>query len=398
VTLPMSWVTSILEVLLLVPCLMAIWYYCSAIFSALELFSQPTTIDATFQPPITILKPICGVDRDAYANLASFCRQDYPQFQMICGVCDEHDPGIAVVRQLIKDFPAVYIRLVVSDRRIGTNPKVSNLANMASEARYSILLISDSDIRVGPNYLRHVVQPMGDPSVGLVTCMYRSRARGLAATLEAIGVSTAFHGGVLVARKLEGIKFALGSTMVIKREALEVVGGFAVLADYLADDFLLGNLAVRGGYRVVLSDYVVEHVLATESFVELVRRQLRWARGDRASRPWGHLGLIFTHGIVMSLVFLLATKGSMVGWSMLSVTWLARLAMAWVIGVRYLHDQAAKKFLWLVPLRDLIGFALWCCSFVGRTIDWRGQRFRICPGGKLMPLEPAPPRTYAGPA
>jgi ceramide glucosyltransferase len=394
----MSWVTSILDVLLLVPCLMAIWYYCSAIFSALELFSQPTTIDATFQPPITILKPICGVDRDAYANLASFCRQDYPQFQMVCGVCDEHDPGIAVVRQLIKNFPDVNIRLVVSDRRIGTNPKVSNLANMASEARYSILLISDSDIRVGPNYLRHVVQPMRDPSVGLVTCMYRSRARGLAATLEAIGVATAFHGGVLVARKLEGIKFALGSTMVIKREALDVVGGFAVLADYLADDFLLGNLAVRGGYRVVLSDYVVEHVLATESFVESVRRQLRWARGDRAARPWGHLGLIFTHGIVMSLVFLLATKGSMVGWLMLSVTWLARLAMAWVIGVRYLHDQAAQKFLWLVPLRDLIGFALWCCSFVGRTIDWRGQRFRVCPGGKLMPLEPAPSRTCAGPA
>jgi ceramide glucosyltransferase len=273
---------------------------------------------------------------------------------------------------------------------VGANPKVSNLANMAHHARYPILLISDSDIRVGPDYLRQVVPPPRDPNIGLVTCLYRSLAHGWVATLEAVGVATEFQAGVLVARKLEGMKFALGSTLVIARAALDAIGGFATLADHLADDSLPGNLAAQAGYTVVLFTYVVEHVLSAERLGDFLRRQMRWAIGQRCSRSWGHVGLLFTQGTIMGLAFLLASAGGARGWAPVSVTWLARLAMGWVIGARYLKDQAAKKFLWLIPLRDLISFALWCFSFVENTIDWRGQHFRITKGGKLLALDREP--------
>lgn len=375
----------IVRSVLLALCSSALWFYYYSTYSALCFFSRRPRIDPDFHPPITILKPIRGLDREGYANLASFCRQDYPEYQVVFGVHDERDPAVEVAKQIIKDFPGVDIRLVVSDRTVGTNPKVNNLANMEAEAKHSILLLSDSDIRVGPDYLMSVVQPMRDPAVGVVTCLYRSRARGLAAVIEAVGISTEFHPGVLVARKIEGMTFALGAGILIRRAVLEAVGGFAAVADYLADDFLLGNLPARAGYVVQLSSYVVEHTLDTGSFPELVRHQMRWARGTRVSRPWGYVGLIFTQGTATSLLFLLVTAGSAFGWAVFAATELARLAMGWVIGARCLHDQAAKRFLWLAPLRDLLGFALWCYSFTGDTIEWRGRRFRLANGGKLIP-------------
>ncbi|HWX39584.1 MAG TPA: glycosyltransferase, partial [Blastocatellia bacterium] len=253
---------------------------------------------------------------------------------------------------------------------------------------YSLLLISDSDIRVGPDYLRRVVAPMRDPGVGVVTCMYRSIVSGWAGIIEALGVSTEFHAGVLTARKLEGMKFALGSTILIRKAALEAIGGFRAVADYLGDDFLLGNLPARAGYSVVLSDYVVDHVLDPENFFDLFQHQTRWARSTRASRPWGYAGLIFTYGIATSLLFLLATRGSRLGWAVLAVTWGARLAMGWVVGSRYLKDAVAARYIWLIPLRDLISFLVWCYSFVGDTIEWRGERFRLVKGGKIVRLEP----------
>jgi ceramide glucosyltransferase len=381
-----------LEALLLVLCGTAMWYYGYAIAAAMKFFSQPADVQPDFHPPISILKPIHGLDREAYANLASFCRQDYPQYELLCGVPDAQDPGAEVVRRVIRDFPDVDIHLVVGQRPCGVNPKVGILAAAACQARYPTLLIADSDIRVGPDYLRQVVQPLRQPAVGVVTCPYRSRARGGAATLDALGAATEFHAGVLVAQRLEGMRFALGSTVVITRQALDAIGGFAPLADHLADDFLLGHLAARAGYRVVLCPYVVEHVLPAEGFGEFVRRQRRWAIGQRHSRPWGHVGLLFTHGTAMSLAFLLASGGAAIGWAVVGVTWLARLAMGWIIGAKYLRDATARRFLWLIPLRDLIGFALWCSSFVGNTVDWRGQRFRVVKGGRLLPV-----RRPAGP-
>jgi len=301
-------------------------------------------------------------------------------------VREADDPSIEVVQKIIHHFPELDIQLVISDRTIGTNLKVSNLANAATVAKHSILLIADSDIRVGRDYLQRVVQPLQDASIGVVTCLYRSLAQGWIAILEAIGTAIELQAGVLVSNQLEGIKFALGSTIVIRKEVLDAIGGFPVIADYLADDFQLGNLPTEKGYKVVLSDYVVEHVLATTTLTDSVQRQIRWARCIRVSRFWGYLGLLFTHGIAVSLLFVIASGGSILGWAVFGIVWMARLAMAWVVGVKFLKDLQAKKSLWLVPLRDLISFMVWCYGFLGSTIEWRGRRLRLTKEGKLVPI------------
>lgn len=372
--------------LLLILCLSAIWYYCYAIYAAIEFFSQPTKLDPDFHPPVTILKPICGLDIDTYENFASFCRQDYPEYQIIFGVQDECDPSVTVVKKIIDDFPEIDIHLVISDRTIGTNLKVSNLANAEALARYSILILADSDIRVSPDYLRRVIQPMSDPAVGVVTCLYRQLTQGWVGIIEAVGISTAYHAGILVARSLEGMTFALGPTIAIQRTTLEAIGGFAAIADYLADDFQLGYLPTKVGYKVVLSDYVVEHVMATESLIDFMHRRLRWDCCTRVSRPWGYLSLIITYGTVTSLLFLIATGGSILGWTVMGTTWSARLIMAWVVAVMNVKDSAARKFLWLLPLSDLLSFAFWCYSFVGNTLKWRGRRLKLTKGGKLVAI------------
>jgi ceramide glucosyltransferase len=372
---------------LVVLCLSAIWFYCYSIYGAIDLFGSSPAADPNFHPPISILKPLKGVDSFAYENLASFCTQDYHEYQVVFGVLDPGDPGLEVVKRLIKEFPALDIRIVVNEMVIGSNLKVSNLSNMLAEATHPLLLISDSDVRVGSDYLRRVVQPLRDPQVGVVTCLYRSIARGWVAMVEALGISTEFHAGVLVARKLEGMKFALGATILIRRSALNAIGGFNAVADYLADDFLLGNLPARAGYAVVLSDYVVDHVVDPETLSAFINHQLRWGRSTRASRPWGYAGLIFTHGIVSSVLLLLLSRGSPFGWTVLGVTWIFRIAMAWIVGSKYLRDPSATKLVWLVPLRDLISFGVWSCCFVGRTIEWRGNRFKVMRGGKIVPLK-----------
>ncbi|MDF5723688.1 MAG: bacteriohopanetetrol glucosamine biosynthesis glycosyltransferase HpnI [Rhizonema sp. PD37] len=373
---------NIVDLLLSLLCLSAVLFYIYAIYAAIAFFSDKYP-DLAFYPPVTILKPMCGVDRDTYENLASFCLQKYPIYQIIFSVRDPHDSSLAVVKQIINDFPQLDIQLVVSDRTIGTNLKVSNLANAVTLAKYDTFILADSDIRVGTDYLQRVIQPLQDKSVGVVTCLYRSLAQGWVASLEAIGTATDFHAGVLVSHKLEGIKFALGSTIVIRKEVLEAIGGFEAIADYLADDFQLGYLPTQAGYKVVLSDCVVEHVLAPTTLAKAIKHQIRWARCIRVSRPWGYLGLFFTYGTVSSLLFLIATKGSVRGWIILVITWMMRLTMGWVVGVKSLRDPCSQKFFWLIPIRDLIGFLIWCYGWLGKTIEWRGRRLRLTNDGKL---------------
>ena len=374
----------LLIVLSLGLCLSAIGYYSYAIYAAQRFFSQPERIDPNFQPSVSILKPVCGRDRHAYKNLASFCCQDYSNYQIIFAVHDWADAGIEVIKQLIQDFPAIDIQLVVSDRIIGTNRKVSNLANAMTKAEGEIILLSDSDVYVGPNYLRQVIQPLKNPNVGSVTCLYRSIAEGWLTQLEALSSATEFHAGVLVSNQLEGVKFAMGQTIVMRRSVLEEIGGFAAIADYLADDFQLGYLPTQAGYQGVLSHHIVDHVMATPTIAGALQRQLRWMVGIRVSRPWGYLGLIFTYGTIASLLFLLITAGSPWGWIVLMITWTLRLAMAWFIGVKSIHDPVAKKLLWLVHLRDLISFGLWCYGFIGNTIRWRDHQFKLMRTGELV--------------
>ncbi|PSB29446.1 bacteriohopanetetrol glucosamine biosynthesis glycosyltransferase HpnI [Stenomitos frigidus] len=373
---------------LLVPlfflCLTAIGYYGYALYAAHTFFSQKRLVEPSFDPAVSILKPVCGLEPHAYDNLASFCRQNYPTYQVIFSVQDWRDSSVAVIRQLIRDFPDRELQLVIDDRTLGANRKTSNLANAFAKAKYDIVLLADSDVHVEADYLRQVVQPLSDGNVGVVTCLYRSLTEGWLTKLEALSSATEFLPGVLVSDRLEGTKFAMGQTIVIRRSALEVIGGFEAIANYLADDFQLGHLPAQAGYKIVLSQHIIEHVMASSTVMGALQRQLRWMVGIRVSRPWGYVGLIFTYGTVSSLLFLLATGGSLLGWVVLGLTWVSRLAMAWFVGVQCLQDPVAKQLLWLVPLRDCMSFALWCYGFTGNTIVWRGRQFRLTRGGELV--------------
>lgn len=343
-------------------------------------------LGAGFTPPVTILIPVRGAEIDGGAGLACFCRQDYPDYQIVFGAREEIDPAVAAVRRLQAEFPGRAIEIVVSSAEIGHNAKVSNLENMLPRAAHDHLIIVDSDIRVGPDYLRRVVAPMREPRVGLVTCLYRGAApRSFGARLENLGMTSTFGPEVILARALQGLSFALGSTMLIRLETLASVGGFRALADYLADDYVLGRRIAAAGHEVVLSDYVVEHDSGAVSFADMLRHQLRWARTVRVSRPWGHCGLILTYGTATSLLALAALNFSTFGWALAGAALLARLLTVIFIGVVGLGDRRLARDLWLVPLRDLINFGVWLASFAGDKVEWRGATFEVRPGGKIRP-------------
>ena len=370
--------------LLLILCLASIWFYCYGIYAGLTFFKYPYPFDAAFHPDVTILKPVCGNDGNLYENLATFCRQDYPNFQIIFSVRDQ-DTGISIIEQIIHDFPELDIQLVVCDRIIGTNLKVSNLANAAVYAKHSILVLADSDVRVGSDYLMRIIQPFQNQNVGVVTCLYRSSAQGWVTIIEALRQTTEFSTGVLVSNKLEGgIKYAFGQTIVIRKQVLTAIGGLEAIADYLADDFQLGYLPAQAGYRVLLSDYIVEHELNTSNLFDAIKQQIRWACCIRVSRSWGYLGLIFTYGIPTSLLLVAFTGGSILSWVVLLVTWVTRLVMAWVVGVTCLKDPLVRKYLWFVPLGDLFSFIIWCYCLVGNKIEWRGQKLKLAKDGKMI--------------
>ena len=388
---PHEWIIIVTHYLLFISLLLslvAVGYYTYAIAAAHTFFAQENVIDHEFQPSVSILKPVCGCDRYAYENLASFCNQTYSNYQIIFAIHDCDDASVAIVKQLMRDFPAVDLQLVVSDHSIGTNRKVSNVANAFTKARHDIILLADSDVRVTPDYLQQVVQPLHHADVGVVTCLYRSLTEGWLTSFEALSSTTEFHPGVLVSNQLEGVKFTMGQTIVIRRSVLEAIGGFAAIANYLADDFQLGYLPTQAGYKVVLSHQIIEHVMESSTIIGALERQLRWMMGIRVSRPGGYAGLIFTYGTVSSLIFLMATGGALLGWTVLGITWTSRLVMAWFIAIKHLRDPVAQKLFWLVPLRDFVSFVLWCYGFVGNTIKWRDRAFRLTSSGKLVAYIP----------
>jgi ceramide glucosyltransferase len=383
------WLLFALRTALLICVSAGIVYYFFSLFAGFSWFRdrrKQRSLGLNYTPPVTIFKPVAGADPEAYDNFASFCRQDYPEFQVIFGARDENDPAVPIINRLIADLPERDIELVISPNERGYNGKVSNLQNMYAHAKHDVLLIADSDIRVGSDYLRRVIAPLQQPQVGIVTCLYRgSGEKTFAALLENIGISSTFGPDVCSSRSLEGVAFALGSTIVMRRELLERIGGFQTVADYLADDFLLGNYAAKAGYEIVLSDYVVEHVTVTGTFATMMKQQLRWARAIRISRPWGYCGLVFTYGTATSLLALAAWGFSSFAWWLLAMASLTRFLPVFAVGVFGLKDLALARWFWLVPVRDLITFAVWVMSFVGDEVEWRGVNFRVLPGGKLMP-------------
>jgi len=369
-------------------------HYCLAVYAGVRFFRGATdpphasegsahNVPHAVLPPVSILKPISGADEETYENLASFCRQTYPRFEIIFGVQKEDDSSIPIIERLARDFPGANIRYAVCRSAIGTNHKVSNLATAYERAKYDLLVLSDSDVHVRADYLTDIAQPFAGAKIGVVTCLYRSRAKGMIATFEALGVATESCPIDLLSRQLEGMRFAMGPTIAIRRPVLESIGGFTTIADYLHDDYLLGNMLFRAGHEIVLSHHIVDHVMGSETWIDLVHRQTRWARGTRSVRPLGYLGLVFTYGTIWSFLFLLTSGGSALGWLVLGAVWAARYSMAWLIGVHYLGDEIARKWLPIVPLRDLMGFTFWVYGFAGDTIVWRGRCMQLLRGGKL---------------
>jgi ceramide glucosyltransferase len=340
-------------------------------------------------PPVSILKPLKGIDPEIYESFRSHCLQDYPEYEIVFGVGDANDPAVGSVRQLQREFPQREIRLVVCPRMLGANVKVSNLAQMLPAVRYEHLIVNDSDIRVQPDYLRQIIAPLANEKVGTVTCLYRGEPTAtLGSRLESLGISTDFCAGVLVARQLEGgIRFGLGSTLAFRRADLERIGGFESFVDYLADDYELGKRIADLGLSVELSNVVVVTHLPAYTLRGFFAHQLRWARGVRDSRPGGYFGLIFTFGILWSCLAMVASGAAAWAWLLLTSAFVLRFAVAIVVGKKVLHDRTLVRNLWLLPFRDLIAVAVWIVSFGGQTVTWRGDRFQL-KDGKLSRAGP----------
>ena len=375
-----------LKCMVLVGAALPFVYYVAAIGCASRFFRRRREDLDDFTPPVSILKPVRGLDREAYENFASFCRQDYPGYEILFAVRDEQDAAIPVIRKLIRDFPQLPIRLLIGFDALGSNDKVNKLCRLAREAKHDLLVVSDSDIRVGADYLGSVVPPLRDPQIGVVTCLYVGLAEPrLWSELEAINLTSSFLPGVLVARQLEGVKFSLGSTIAITRDRLRQIGGFESLADFGADDFEVGRRVAARGYRVELSSCVVRTMCSSPTAREFFDRHLRWAVGLRNSRPGGHFGWILTQGLPWSLAAIAAGHSAFLAAGYLGAYLTLRLTMAWTVGVWGLRDQVLRKRLWLVPLVDTLGFIIWTLSFVSSRIHWRGSRFYVR-GRRLVPL------------
>jgi ceramide glucosyltransferase len=369
--------------------LCGIGFYVLCIWSARSFLRTAGKKQPSFTPPVSILKPLRGLDPQMYESFRSHCVQDYPDYEIIFGVSEADDPAAAAVQKLMSEYPGRRIRLVVCPEVLGNNRKVSNLVQMLAHARYDHVLINDSDIYVPRDYLRRVMAPFARRQVGMVTCPYRGiAANTLGSKLESLGISTEFIPGVLVARQIEnGIHFALGSTLAMSRLALDSIGGLQPLVDYLADDFQLGLRISQAGYEVVLADVVVETHLPPYTMAGFFQHQLRWARSTRDSRRKGYIGLLLTFALPWAMLAVLLAPQVWWSWSVLALAALLRVAVALQVGLGVVHDRGVLRYLWLLSLRDVAAFWVWFLSFGENKVHWRGEIF-ILEKGRIRPAEP----------
>lgn len=360
-------------------------YYAAAIACAWFFFRRRNEPVPDFCPPMSILKPMRGLNRETYQNLASFCRLNYPQYELL--FCADHprDPAIPVIQKLRADFPQVPIRLLIGTSTSGTNNKVVKLCRLARKARYDLLVASDGDTRVEPDYLRQVALPFRDPRVGVVTCLYRGLAGPhLWSELEDLSLSTDFLAGVLVARKL-GVKFALGATMAVRLQALAEIGGFEALADAAGDDHELGSRVAACGYRVEFAHSTVATECSSRTFVDFFQQRLRWAIVTRACQPWGHFGLLFAQGLPWAIAAAVVAPSRTLAAAYGAAYLALRLAATFTVGVWGLRDFLLWRKWWLLPLSDTAGFVVWLASLFGRGVSWQGAAYRVRKG-RLIPV------------
>ncbi len=363
-------------------------YYFLCLYSSWRFFRQGSahhSLNSGFTPPVSNLKPVRGLDPDAYENFASFCRQDYPEYEIVFCVGDYDDPVVPVLEKLIQDFPERRIRILWGSGRVAANDKVAKLSRLVSEAAYETVVISDSDVRVEPDYLRTVVAPLADPAVGAVTCFYVATSDdNLVQSLQSVGMLSDFYPGILVATQLDGVKFALGPTIVTTRARLAEFGGYEALENRPADDLLVGRL-IADRHEVRLLPYSVWTVPDYASLSDLLQKRLRWIVVMRHMRPWGHLGLIFTLGLPWSLFAIAIHPTATVALSYLGAYLGLRAAMTWLIGSWGLKQPLPLKSLLLIPLWDAIASLIWLVSFTRTSFQWRNRPYRIR-DGQLVPL------------
>lgn len=350
--------------------------------------------ERTSLPKVSLLKPVHGMEPKLRENVESFFRQEYPSYEVLFAADEEDDTALAVVREICARYPLVQSRVLVTGRPPWPNPPAYSFARMTEVAANEILVTSDSDVEVAPNYLAEVVPPLLDKKVGMLTCLYRGKnAGGFWSGLDAIGMSVEMSAGVVTANLLEGMKFGLGPTIVARKDSVAKIGGYQVLGEYFSNDFVIGNLIEKAGYGVVLSRHIIDHVVPPMTFRRMWERQVRWAKGTRWSRPKGHFGtgLIFAmpYGILGLLGGALLGHPLM-GLGFLLIAILNRLIEAWVIGWGVTRDPVVKSTPWLYPIRDIFGFLVWCASYMSKKAVWRDSKYELVEGGRIVLRQTTP--------
>jgi len=342
-------------------------------------------------PPVSLLKPVHGMEPRLRECVESFFRQDYPDYEILFAADEADDAALPVIREIAARYPKTNCRILVTGKPEFPNPPAYGFYRMSAEARYDILVTSDSDVEVAPNYLKEIVPPMLRPEVGMLTCLYRGKnAGGFWSGMDAIGMSVEMSAGVLTANLLEGMKFGLGPTIVTRKDSVAKIGGYETTGEYFSNDFVIGNFIEKAGYRVVLSRHVIDHVVPPMTFRRMWERQVRWAKGTRWSRPKGHFGTGLVFAMPYGLLGLVAgIAAGHAGWGFgLFVAALAnRVIEAWAIGWGITKDPRARNSPWLYPVRDLLGFAVWCASYLDKRAAWRDNRYQLIKGGRIVRRE-----------
>ncbi len=359
-------------------------YNLLALFCVMEFFGRKKDPSNETAPaiPVSILKPLRGMDPGFRENIESFCRQDYPEYEVLLGFGDADDGAIPAAIDIAKTEKNV--RVVISPHKRGVNRKIANLQGLLDEAKYPLIAISDSDMRVGPDYLGRIVNEYLKGEAGMVTSLYKiSDPVSIGTALESLTLASDFIPSVLVARRLEGVTFGLGASMLLSKEAIEEIGGLQAIADYLADDYQIGNRLWKKGHRIVISDCVIEDVAGSMVVSDYLLHQIRWARTYRASRPIGYLGYGITHILPFSLTLLALRGPEAVALSFLGAVVALRFGLAYMMYARAIRRLKWLKWLFLLPVRDIFGFGIWLSSFAGKKVLWRGRYYLLLKGGKI---------------
>lgn len=357
--------------------------YCLLVLAAARSYMRQPRPAKKASAPVSVLRPLAGADEGLEENLRSYFRQDYPVFEILAAVRSADDPARVIFEQVARTYPQVPARLIVTGEPPYPNAKVFSLAQMLPVARHDLIVMADSDTRVEPDFLGRVAAEFEDPRLGLSTCPYRAvPGAGFWSRLEALGMNTDFLAGLLAARLLEGVRFAVGPTIVARRQALEAIGGLEPLCDYLAEDFVMGRMVAEAGWQVILSRNIIEHHIGCQRWRENFRHRLRWMRSTRRSRPWGYLGQLFTYPLPLALLLLCVAPWA---WPLAAATTVGRALAAWWVAQRILRDPLFRRFWYLLPLEDLLSSVFWLMGFFGKAVTWRGRKYLLERDGRFRP-------------